>query len=166
MLGTVQRELRRLDEQLPILTARTMNAQRDASIPRWAVRAVARLFGVFGALALVIATIGVYGLQAYDVARRTRELGIRMALGATTRDITHLVLRKGLKTAVAGLSLGLLLAAGIGRLVSSILYRVSPFDPTALIGAVAILAATTLVACYIPARRATRIATLDALRTE
>jgi predicted permease len=166
MVATVQRELRRLDEQLPILTARTMIAQRDASIPRWAVRAVARLFGVFGALALVIATIGVYGLQAYDVARRTRELGIRMALGATTRDITHLVLRKGLKTAVAGLSLGLLLAAGIGRLVSSILYRVSPFDPTALIGAVAILAATTLVACYIPARRATRIGTLDALRTE
>jgi ABC-type antimicrobial peptide transport system permease subunit len=89
-----------------------------------------------------------------------------MALGATTGDITRLVLRKGLKTAVAGLSLGTLLAAGIGRLVSSILYRVSPLDPAALLGAFALLAATTLAACYIPARRATRIATLDALRTE
>ena len=124
MVATVQRELRRLDE-LPILTARTMTAQRDASIPRWAVRAAARMFGVFGTLALLIATIGVYGLQAYDVARRTRELGIRMALGATTGDITRLVLRKGLKTAVAGLALGLLLAVSIGRLVSSILLPVA-----------------------------------------
>ena len=166
MVATVQRELRRLDEQLPILTARTMIAQRDASIPRWAVRAAARMFGVFGTLALLIATIGVCGLQAYDVARRTRELGIRMALGATTGDITRLVLRKGLKTAVAGLALGLLLAVSIGRLVSSILYRVSPLDPIALLGAFAVLATTTLIACYIPARRATRMATLDALRTD
>jgi putative ABC transport system permease protein len=166
MVAAVRRELRRLDDQLPILTARTMTAQRDASIPRWAVRAAAVMFGVFGVLALVIATIGVYGLEAYDVARRTRELGIRMALGATRGDITWLVLRKGIKTAAAGLSLGLLLVAGVGRLVSSILYRVSPLDPTALITAVIVLAAATLVASYIPARRATRIATLEALRTE
>jgi putative ABC transport system permease protein len=166
MLMTVQRALRRLDEQLPILTARTMSAQRDASIPRWAVRAAAVTFGMFGALALLIASIGVYGLEAYEVARRTRELGIRMALGATTGDIERLVLRQGFKTAAVGLSLGLLLAVGIGRLVSSILYRVSPLDPAALIAAVIVLAAATLLACYIPARRATRIATLEALRSE
>jgi predicted permease len=166
MLTTVQRELRRLDDQLPILTARTMTAQRDASIPRWAVRAAAVTFGLFGALALLIASIGVYGLEAYEVARRTRELGIRMALGATTGDIKRLVLRQGFTAAAVGLSLGLLLAVGIGRLVSSILYRVSPLDPTALVAAVIVLAAATLLACYIPARRATRIATLEALRTE
>lgn len=89
-----------------------------------------------------------------------------MALGATKGDITRLVLRKGFKTAAAGLSLGLLLAVGIGRLVSGILYRVSPLDPAALTAAVIVLGAATLLACYIPARRATRIATLDALRTE
>ena len=89
-----------------------------------------------------------------------------MALGATKGDITRLVLRKGFKTAAAGLSLGLLLAVGIGRLVSGILYRVSPLDPAAFTAAVIGLGAATLLACYIPARRATRIATLDALRTE
>ncbi|HEY7292835.1 MAG TPA: ADOP family duplicated permease [Vicinamibacterales bacterium] len=166
MLKNVQQELRRLDSQLPILTARTMNAQRDASVPRWAVRAAAVMFGIFGTLALLIASTGVYGLESYDVARRTRELGIRMALGATTTDVQRLVLRKGLTTAVVGLSLGMLLAAGVGRLVSSILYRVSPLDPAALIAAVIVLAAATMLACYVPARRATRIETLEALRTE
>jgi putative ABC transport system permease protein len=166
MLATIQRELRRLDDKLPILTARTMNAQRDASVPQWAVRTAAVVFGMFGALALVIASIGVYGLEAYEVARRTRELGIRMALGATPGDIRRLVLRRGFRTAAVGLSLGLLLAAGIGRVVSSVLYRVSPLDPAALIAAVVVLAAATMLACYIPARRATRIATLEALRTE
>src|SRR5713226_10460886 len=97
--------------------------------------------------------------RAYDVARRTRELGIRMALGATTGDIKRLVLRQGFKAAAVGLSLGLLLAVGIGRLVSSLLYRVSPLDPAALISAILVLGAATLLACYIPARRATRIAT-------
>jgi predicted permease len=166
MLTTVQRELRRLDDQLPILTARTMTAQRDASVPRWAIRAAAMIFGMFGALALLIAAIGMYGLEAYEVARRTRELAIRMAMGATKGDIRRLVLRQGFKAAAVGLSLGLLLAVGMGRLVSSILYRVSPLDPAALIAAVIVLAVATLLACYIPARRATRIATLEALRTE
>jgi predicted permease len=166
MLASVQRELRRLDEQLPILSARTMTAQRDASVPRWAVRAAASIFGVFGALALLIASLGVYGLEAFEVARRTRELGIRMALGATKADITRLVLRRGARIAALGISLGLLLAVVIGRLVSSVLYRVSPLDLAALSAAVVVLAAATLLACYIPARRATRIATLTALRTE
>jgi predicted permease len=165
-LSAVQRALRRLDDQLPILTARTMAAQRDASIPRWAVRAAAIVFGVLGLLALAIATIGVYGLEAYDVARRTQEIGIRMALGATDGDITWLVLRKALLTTAVGLSLGLLLAAGIGRLVSSILYKVNALDPTALIAAAIILAGATLIACYLPARRAAHRATLDALRAE
>jgi putative ABC transport system permease protein len=166
MLTTIQRELRRLDDTLPILTSRTMTAQREASVPQWAVRTAAVIFGMFGALALVIAAIGVYGLEAYEVARRTRELGIRMALGATPGDIRRLVLRRGIRTAAVGLLLGLLLAVGIGRVVSSVLYRVGPLDPAALIAASVVLGAATLLACYIPARRATRIATPEALRTE
>jgi ABC-type antimicrobial peptide transport system permease subunit len=143
-----------------------MEAQRDASVPRWAVRAAALIFGIFGALALGIASIGVYGLGSYEVARRTREFGIRMALGATQGDIKRLVLRQGFKTVTVGLLLGLPLAVAIGRLFSSILYRVNPLDPTALMAAVLVLTVATLLACYVPARRATRIATLEALRTE
>jgi hypothetical protein len=165
-LTDVLRELRRLDNQLPVLTARTMTAQRDASIPRWAIRTAAVVFGMFGTLALLIAAIGVYGLEAYEVTRRTREFGIRMALGATSGDIRRLVLQKGLTIAAVGLAAGLVLGVGIGRMVSSVLYRVSPLDPTALLFAFFVLAVTTLAACYVPARRATRIAALEALRTE
>ncbi|HEY7286405.1 MAG TPA: ABC transporter permease [Vicinamibacterales bacterium] len=165
-LTNVLRELRGLDNQLPVLTARTMTAQRDASIPRWAVRTAAVVFAMFGTLALLIAAIGVYGLEAYEVARRTREFGIRMALGATSGDIRRLVLQKGLKIAAVGLAAGLLLGVGIGRMVSSVLYRVSPLDPAALLSALLVLAAATLAACYVPARRATRIAAMEALRTE
>jgi predicted permease len=166
LLMTVQRELRRLDDQLPILTARTMTAQRDASVPRWAVRAAALIFGLFGALALLIAAIGVYGLMAYEVARRRGEFGIRMALGATQADIQRLVLSRGVKAVAVGLLLGLPLAVGAGRLFSSILYRVSPLDPLALLVAALVLVAATLLACYVPARRATRITAVEALKTD
>ena len=166
LLAAVLRELRRLDDQLPILTARTMTAQRDASVPRWAVRAASVTFGIFGGLAALIAVLGVYGLEAYEVTRRTRELGIRLALGATNRDIRRLVLRRGLATAAFGLSAGLLLAVGVGRVVAGILYRVSPADPLALAGSVLLLGAATLLACSVPARRAMRVATLEALRME
>lgn len=166
MLSTVRQELRRLDDQLPILTARSMAAQRDASIPRWAVRAAAMTFGMFGGLALLIGVIGVYGLAAYEVTRRTREIGIRMALGATSGEVKRLVLRQGFVTAAVGLSIGVLLAIGIGRLVATILYGVSPLDPAALFAAVFVLGGATLIASYIPARRVTRIAALRALRAE
>lgn len=166
LLAAVQRELRQIDPQVPILTARTMLDQRDASIPRWAVRAAATIFGWFGAVALLIAALGVYGLHAYEVARRTRELGVRQALGATGRDIMALVLQKGLKTTAAGLFAGLLLAVGIGRLVSSLLYRVSSLDPLALGASALVLGLTALMACVVPARRAARISAVDALRCE
>jgi putative ABC transport system permease protein len=143
-----------------------MTTQRDTSISQWAVRAAAVLFSTFGALALVLATIGVYGLKAYDVARRTREIGIRMALGATAGDVERLVLREGRTTTAVGLSIGLLLALGIGRLVSGLLYQVNPLDPAAILTAIVVLTAATLLAGYLPARRATRVAPLDALRTE
>ena len=166
MLKAVQSKLRGLDGQLPILTARTMKAQRDASIPRWAIRAAAAAFGLFGCVALLIAALGVYGLQTYEVERRTRELGIRLALGATNWEIKALIVRQGLKTAAVALLAGLLLAIGVGRLLSSLLYRVSPLDPVALIVAALVLSIATLVACYLPARRATRLATVSALRAD
>ena len=166
MLATVRGELQRLDSRLPIFTARTMTMQRDASITTWGIRVAATMFSSFGALALLLATIGVYGLNAYEVSRRTREIGIRMALGATAGDVRRLLLREGLRTTIVALAIGLLLAAGTGKLVSGLLYRVSPFDPAVLAAAAVVLSAAAMLACFLPARRATRIAPLDALRTE
>ena len=123
------RELQAVDPRLPMLSARTMALHRDSSLQVWGVRVAATMFSTFGALALLLATIGVYGLKAYDVSRRTREIGIRMALGATGGDVERLVMREGLRTTLVGLAIGLLLAAGIGKLLSGLLFQVSPFDP-------------------------------------
>lgn len=166
VLAALHRELQALDPQLAILWARPMTIHRDASISAWSVRAAAALFSAFGALALVLAAIGVYGLKAYDVSRRTREIGIRMALGATFADVERLIVREGLRTTVVGLAAGVVLAAAIGKLVSGLLYRVSAFDPTVMIVAAAVLSTTAMLACYLPARRATRVVPLEALRSE
>ena len=128
LLSTIRQELQRVDPRLPIITLRTMPDFRDQSVPAWSVRAGASLFSAFGVLALLLATVGVYGLKAYDVSRRTREIGVRMALGATGADVERLVLREGARTTVVGLAIGLLLAAGVGKLVSGLLYQVSPLD--------------------------------------
>jgi predicted permease len=166
VLDAVGRELRALDPQLAILWTRTMTMHRDASISAWSVRAAAALFSAFGVLALLLATIGIYGLKAYDVSRRTREIGIRMALGATRGDVERLAMREGLRTTVVGLAIGLLLAAGLGKLLSALLYRVSPLDPVVMTIAAVVLSTAAMLACYFPARRATRVMPLDALRAE
>ena len=166
MLAAIRGELLRVDDRLPILAAKTMTQHRDRSLTQWAVSAGATMFSTFGVLALLLATIGIYGLKAYDVSRRTREIGIRMALGATSGDVERLVMREGLRTTVIGLGIGLLLSAGLGKLLSGLLYRVSPFDPAVLIIAAAVLSTTAMLACYLPARRATRVVPLEALRSE
>ena len=166
MLSAIQAELRRVDAGLPITAAKTMVQHRDRSVTEWAVRAAATLFTTFGVLALLLATIGIYGLKAYDVSRRTREIGIRMALGATAANVRQLVLREGMRTTMIGLGIGTLMTAGIGKLVSGLLYRVSPFDPLVMAIAVVVLSTASLLACYVPARRATLIAPTDALRAE
>ena len=124
------------------------------------------MFSAFGVLALLLATIGIYGLKAYDVSRRTREIGIRMALGANSGDVERLVMREGVRTTVIGLGIGLLLAAGVGKLLSGMLFQISPFDPVVLTSAAVVLSAAAMLACYVPARRATRVVPLEALRSE
>jgi len=166
MLATVRGTLVDIDRRLPIFTARTMQMQRYRSLTEWSVRAAAMLFSTFGALALLLATIGVYGLKAYDVSRRTREIGIRMALGATAGDVKRLLVREGVRTTAVGLLLGLTMAAGIGKLASGLLYRVSPVDPIVLATAAGVLAVAAVLASYLPARRATRIVPLESLRAE
>jgi ABC-type antimicrobial peptide transport system permease subunit len=124
------------------------------------------LFGAFGCIALLLAVVGVYGVKAYAVACRTREIGIRMALGAHRKDVFALIMRQGAMQTALAVFVGLLLSLAAGRVLSQILYGVSPTDPFALITSSLMLAAAALLACFFPARRATYINPITALRTE
>jgi len=130
------------------------------------VRFAAVLFGIFGGIALLLAVVGVYGVKSYAVARRTREIGVRMALGADRGAVFALIMKQGaLQTALA-LGVGLLLALGLGRVLAQMLYQVSPSDPVALIASSIMLGSAALLACFLPARRAMRVTPMTALRTE
>jgi predicted permease len=153
-----------LDPLLPPPPATTV--EQDMRVSMLPAQAGAAFTAAFGGLALLLATVGVYGLRAFDVSRRTREIGIRMALGATTANVERLILREGMRTALVGVAVGLLLALGVGKLVSGLLYRVSPFDPAVLAVAVVVLAVSALAASYVPARRASRVMPTEALRAE
>ena len=166
MLDTVRKEIKAVDSRLPILNLRTMNQHLDASFDVWIVRTGARMFGMFGAVALLVAMVGLYGVRAYTVARRTREIGIRMALGASARDTLRLVLREGLAVTAVGIAIGLALSVALGQVVASFLYNVGGFDPVVMIGAPLALAGVSMLACYLPARRAALIDPMRALRDE
>jgi putative ABC transport system permease protein len=166
MIPTMRQTLRDIDPDLPILSIAPFVDLTERSVGLWIVRLGATLFGAFGGIALLLAVVGVYGVKAYAVACRTREIGIRMALGAHRGDVFALIMRQGaLQTALA-VSVGLLLALAAGRVLSQILYQVSPADPFALFFSSMILAAAALLACFLPARRATRVNPMVALRTE
>ncbi len=124
------------------------------------------LLGVFGILALALAAVGIYGMVSYSVTRRTHEIGIRMALGAGRAAVQQMILREGGALLASGLALGLLLALATGKIVSSMLYEVSAVDPFSFAAAAILLAVAGLVATWLPARRATRISPMAALRTE
>jgi ABC-type antimicrobial peptide transport system permease subunit len=166
LLAVVRKELLAADPRLPILSSPTLRGHRDGSLDLWLVRTAARLFTLFGGIALFMAVIGLYGMKAYVVARRTREIGIRMALGASPGNVLGLVLGEGLALTGIGLGLGLILALLAGRVVSSMLYRVGPYDPLVIVGASLLLGGAALLAAYLPARRATRVTPLTALRSE
>jgi predicted permease len=160
----VQREIRALDPALPLFDVRTLEEHRRLSvfIPKMA----GTLLGLFGVLALVLAVVGLYGVVACTVAQRTREIGVRMALGAAHRDIVRLVLRQGLVLAGAGLVAGLGLALAAGRLIAGQLVGISGADPVSFFGPAALLLIVAAAACALPARRAARLDPLTALRQE
>jgi ABC-type antimicrobial peptide transport system permease subunit len=162
----LRRTVQSVDPLLPVLELRTFEKHMEGNPQLWIVRAGAALFSIFGALALGLAAVGVYGVKAYSVARRTREIGIRMALGAEGKTVQWMILREGLAMITAGLAIGLLLAFGTGKIVSSILFEVSSTDPFAFTIAPAVLMGAALLATWLPARRATKISPMTALRTE
>jgi predicted permease len=164
MLPALRRELRDVDAAVPIMSLETLPMFRDRNFELWTLRAGANMFLTFGAIALFMAAIGIYGVKAYVVARRTREIGIRLALGATPRNVVGMVLRDGVGLAVAGLTLGLLLSVLAGGAIRGLLFGDSRFDAPVVFGAALVLGVAALVASWVPARRATRIATTQAMR--
>lgn len=166
MADAIRRSVREVDPTLPVLSLKTYPQHVDSNLQLWTVRAGATLFTVFGALALTLAIVGVYGVKAYSVARRTREIGIRMALGARPSTVQWMILREGSFMLAGGVLIGLLLAVATGKLLSGMLYQVGTLDPVAFSMAPLLLAAATFLATWLPARRATRISPMTALRTE
>jgi ABC-type antimicrobial peptide transport system permease subunit len=166
MLQTIRQQIRAADDRVPVTSIKTLRQHRDDGILLWAANTGARLFSVFGGVALLLAVVGVYGVKSYVVSRRTREIGIRMALGATREDVVWLVLREGLWLTAAGIGAGLLIGALAARLVSGMLYQVSALDPLVYTIAPVLLAISALMASYLPARRATRVVPTTALRQE
>ena len=158
--------VRSVDERLPVLAARSLSRHVEESFDTWVMRTAARLFSVFGVVALLLAAVGLYGVRAFAVARRTREIGIRMAVGASAGDAVRLFLREGARLTAVGGAVGLLLSLALGRALAGMLYRVSGWDPLVLVVSLALLAVTSLVACWVPARRAAQVAPMASLRNE
>ncbi|HWY51019.1 MAG TPA: ABC transporter permease [Chthoniobacterales bacterium] len=166
MIPTMRSTLREIDPYLPILGIAPWVDLMERSVGLWIVKLGATLFGAFGVIALLLAVVGVYGVKAYAVACRTREIGIRMALGAHRKDVFALIMRQGAMQTALAVLVGLLLSLAAGRVLAQILYQVSPSDPFALITSSLLLTAAALLACFLPARRATYVNPITALRTE
>jgi predicted permease len=164
--GLLRRTVRDLDPSIPILSLRTFAQHLDSNLDLWLVRAGAALFSIFGGLALGLAVVGLYGVKAYSVARRTREIGIRMALGAQAGAVLRMIMREGAIMLVSGVAIGLLLAVATAKIVSGLLYGVGAFDPVAFTVAPVVLTVAALIATWLPARRATRVNPAQALHAE
>ncbi len=166
MLEAVRKEIRAVDPHLPVLALRTFREQLNGSIDLWLVRMGAQILAIFGSVALLLAVAGLYGVKAYSVAQRTREIGIRMALGADPSDTLVMILREGFVVTMVGAGVGIVLALGVGRILAAMLYDVHAADPAVFIGAPLVLTAVSLFASYVPARRAARVDPMVALRYE
>jgi ABC-type antimicrobial peptide transport system permease subunit len=162
--GPIQSTVQGIDPTLPIVNLRTMEEVFAESTRR--TELLARLLGAFGGLALLLAALGTYGVLSYIVTERRREIGIRMALGAERSAVLGLVMKQGAVMAGAGLLIGLIGAFLLDRVLGSLLYGVRPSDPVTLVAVVATLGASAALACYLPARRATRLDPMIVLRDE
>jgi putative ABC transport system permease protein len=159
-----QREVTAMDKELPVFNVKTMDDYLAASMatPRFNTT----LLAIFAMVALVLTIVGLYGVMSYSVAQRTNEIGIRMALGAQTRDVLSLVVKQGIKLVLLGLGIGLVGAFALMRVIGSLLFGVTTKDPLTFAAVAGLLTVVALLACYLPARRATKVDPLVALRYE
>ena len=164
VLNSVRATLRRIDRNLPVFELRTMSEIRaDTTFEQ---RIIGQMMGAFGVIALFLACLGLYGVLTYSVRQRTWEIGLRVALGASSREVVRMILRQGAQTAVIGIALGIALSILVARLIAGVLYQVSPMDPVVFAGTAGFLAAITLLAVYLPARQASKVDPIAALRAE
>ena len=159
-----RQEIRALDPALPVAAVRTMDDVLSAAQSR--PRFLTLLLALFSAVALVLAAVGLYGVISYSVAQRTNEVGIRMAMGARPRDVQSMILAQGLRLGALGVALGAAGAFALTRLIRGLLFGVSSFDPATFLAMAVVLIGVTLAACYVPARRATQVDPMSALRYE
>jgi putative ABC transport system permease protein len=164
LAGSVRERMKEIDPSLPLADVRMMEdvLSRAQARPRF----LTLLLSLFSAVALAIATVGIYGVVSYSVARRTKEFGLRMVLGAQSGDVLGLVMKQGAGMIAIGVGVGLLLALFFTRLMTSLLFGVAPTDLTTFASVTAVLFGVALAACYIPARRATRVDPIQTLRYE
>ncbi len=166
IVTTVRDQLRAADANLPVMFVKSFRSQHEGSAQVWILGAAARLFLTLGLAAAFVAVVGLYGVRSYLVARRTREFGVRMAVGAAPADVLKLVLRESVMTTSVGLAIGLGLGALLGWGLSAVIYQVSPFDPLTLGASTGVLAVASLVASVVPARRAAHVMPMAALRND
>jgi putative ABC transport system permease protein len=164
LVPAVRREVRALDPELPIAKLRPMSELVSQAAARQRFNLL--VFSVFAAAALLLAAVGIYGVMAYSVAQRFQEIGVRMALGARPRDVLSLVVRQGMSTALLGVLVGGAAALALSRVMARLLFGVGATDPATYAGIALLVAAVAFVACYLPARRATRVSPVVALRAE
>jgi putative ABC transport system permease protein len=160
----VKRAIWAVDKDQPVWTIRSLESQVDAT--RGQSRFLALLLGIFAGVALLLAGVGIYGVTSYGVAQQTHEIGIRLALGASGDRVLRDVVGRGVRLTLIAVAIGLVFAVAMGRLASAVLFGVTPIDPLSLVGAAVILAIVSIAACYIPARRASRVDPVVALSQE
>jgi predicted permease len=164
LVGAVRSEIEGLDRRVPMFAVKTMEQHKTYAL--WAPNMAASFSLAFGVVAILLSAVGLYSVMAYVVSQRTREVGIRMALGANRSDVMKMITRQGMRLAAVGVGIGLLLALALAQVLSSLLIGISGYDVTTFILVPTLLAAVALVACYLPARRATKVDPLVALRYE
>ena len=164
LMPAVRNEIRALDAALPVANVKTLEQHVQASVATQ--RFNTYLLGVFAVLALTLATIGIYGVMSRSVTQRTHEIGVRMALGARPGDVFKMIVGRGMLLALPGMAVGIAAAFALTRVLSSLLFGITPTDPVTFIAVPLLLAAVALLATYIPARRAVRVDPMIALRYE
>jgi ABC-type antimicrobial peptide transport system permease subunit len=164
LIPTIQKEVSRVDKNVPVADLFTMEALISRSVGTRRFHLL--LLGLFAGLALLLASVGIYGILSYNVRQRTQEMGIRMALGASQKQILHMILSQGMRLVVLGALIGIATALGVTRFLQSLLYAVGSNDLLTFLVVPLVVMAVALLACYAPARRATRVNPVVALRYE